>query len=113
MRYGFQTVFAGAAEAAVVAVVAEASRAAPEDDPLGALLGRTRAAVLELLTHQHTTSEVAAELGISAASASEHTSTLRAAGLVATERNGKSVRHTCTPLGLRLAARGPVPVSPG
>jgi DNA-binding transcriptional ArsR family regulator len=78
----------------------------PEGDPLGALLGRTRAAVLEILSCRHTTSEVAAALGISAASASEHTRTLRAAGLIATERAGKAVAHACTPLGLRLVGGG-------
>jgi hypothetical protein len=71
-------------------------------DPLGALLGRTRAAILELLVEHRTTSELAAKLGISAASASAHTKTLRAAGLVVTRRTGKAVSHVATPLGLRL-----------
>jgi DNA-binding transcriptional ArsR family regulator len=71
-------------------------------DALGALLGRTRAAILELLIEHRTTGELAVKLGISAASASVHTKTLRAAGLVATRRTGKAVSHVATPLGLRL-----------
>jgi DNA-binding transcriptional ArsR family regulator len=69
---------------------------------LAALLGRTRAAVLEALAEQRTTSELAAEVGISAASASAHAKTLRGAGLVTTRRTGKAVGHVATPLGMRL-----------
>lgn len=75
-------------------------------DALGVLLGRTRAAALELLTEQRTTTELAELLGISNASASYHAKTLRAAGLVATRRTGKAVRHTCTLLGRRLLNGG-------
>lgn len=71
----------------------------PDNDPLVALLGRTRAAVLRSLVASRTTTEVAGELGISLASASQHTTTLRAAGLVTSARDGKSVWHTVTPLG--------------
>ena len=42
------------------------------------------------------------KLGISAASASEHARTLRGAGLLVTERAGKAVLHSRTPLGDRL-----------
>lgn len=73
-------------------------------DPLGALLGATRAAVLQALTQPHTTTRLAAQLGVSAASASEHARTLRDAGLVVTQRSGKAVWHSCTPLGMRLLA---------
>lgn len=71
-------------------------------DPLGGLLGRTRAAVLRLTQADRTTTELARELGISAASVSGHTKALRAAGLVVTTRAGKAVVHTLTPLGGRL-----------
>lgn len=74
----------------------------PDVDPLVTLLGRTRAAVLRTLQRQHTTGELAAELGISVASASQHTKTLRAAGLVTSQRDGKHVWHTATPLGAGL-----------
>lgn len=71
-------------------------------DALGALLGRTRAATLRVLTTPRTTTDLARTLGISAASASEHARTLRCAGLVITRRAGKAVIHLITPLGLRL-----------
>jgi len=71
-------------------------------DPLGALLGHTRAAVLRLTVTDRTTTELASELGISAASVSGHTKALRAAGLIVTTRAGKAVLHSATPLGGRL-----------
>ncbi|MET8685176.1 winged helix-turn-helix domain-containing protein [Streptomyces sp. NPDC004732] len=71
-------------------------------DPLGVLLGRTRAAILDLLPRAHSTSDIAKELGISKSSASEHTKTLRDARLIVTQRDGKAVWHSCTPLGLEL-----------
>ncbi len=74
------------------------------EDPLAGLLGRTRAAVLSMTVDRRTTSELARELGISAASVSEHTRTLRGAGLLVTERAGKAVLHSLTPLGDRLLA---------
>lgn len=71
-------------------------------DPLAKLLGRTRAAALRALVDQRTTGELAAVIGVSASAASEHATTLRTNGLVSTRREGKAVRHSCTPLGLRL-----------
>ena len=71
-------------------------------DALAALLGRTRAAILQLLVEHRTTGELAVELGLSAASASAHAKTLRGAGLIVTRRTGKAVSHGVTPLGLRL-----------
>jgi len=78
-------------------------------DPLAGLLGRTRAAVLRLAFRERTTTELARELGISAATVSGHTKTLRAAGLIVTTRAGKAVQHSVTPLGGRLleSAAGP------
>ncbi|WP_037606389.1 ArsR/SmtB family transcription factor [Streptacidiphilus rugosus] len=75
-------------------------------DPLAALLGPTRAQVLHLLAQPQTTGGLARRLGISAATASGHAKTLRAAGLVTTAREGKFVHHTCTTLGTRLLAGG-------
>ena len=66
---------------------------------LGALLGHTRAAVLAGARDGVSTSDLARRAGISVASASEHAGTLRRAGLIVTERTGKSVRHTTTALG--------------
>ncbi|MFD7839078.1 helix-turn-helix domain-containing protein [Streptomyces sp. NPDC059761] len=73
---------------------------------LDALLGRTRAAVLQLLIEQRTTSELARDLDISLPSVSEHTRTLRAAGLITTERDGKAVLHAATGLGVDLLHSG-------
>lgn len=69
---------------------------------LTALLGRTRARVLHMLDGHCTTSEIATRLAISAASASEHATVLRNAGLISTTRAAQSVRHTLTPLGEAL-----------
>ncbi|MFD8414841.1 helix-turn-helix domain-containing protein [Streptomyces sp. HUAS TT3] len=74
--------------------------------PLDALLGRTRAAVLRQLVEQRTTSELARDLDISLPSVSEHTRTLRAAGLITTERDGKAVLHSATALGVDLLHSG-------
>jgi DNA-binding transcriptional ArsR family regulator len=71
-------------------------------DPLAELLGQTRASVLRLAFREHTTTELARELGTSAATVSGHTKTLRAAGLIVTARAGKAVLHSVTPLGDRL-----------
>lgn len=76
-------------------------------DPVGELLGRTRAAVLRLTCRERTTTELAAELGVSAASVSGHTRTLREAGLIVTTRAGKAVLHSLTPLGARLLEGAP------
>jgi DNA-binding transcriptional ArsR family regulator len=75
-------------------------------DPLAALLGANRAAVLTLAANPRSTTQLATELGISAASVSAHTHTLRTAGLLATERVGKMALHSLTPLGDRLLTTG-------
>jgi hypothetical protein len=69
---------------------------------LAALVGPTRAAVLAALTTGYTTTQLARHLGISPASASEHTTVLRSAGLVASARHRNTVHHTLTPLGQAL-----------
>jgi DNA-binding transcriptional ArsR family regulator len=82
-------------------------------DSLGALLGPTRAAVLRALREPHGTAALAGAVGISPASASEHAKVLRDANLIETRREGRSVRHSLTPLGrtmlghLRHAAEEP------
>ncbi|MFC3505018.1 ArsR/SmtB family transcription factor [Micromonospora krabiensis] len=76
--------------------------------PLADLLGRTRAAVLGVIADGPSTSQVARALGISVASASQHASTLRAAGLVTSHRNGVAVLHALTPLGAQLLRAGRV-----
>ncbi|SCF35988.1 Helix-turn-helix domain-containing protein [Micromonospora viridifaciens] len=68
-------------------------------EALAALLGRTRAAVLEAADDGCTTGEVARRLRISAAAASQHTTVLRNAGLLVSHRDRNTVLHTLTPLG--------------
>ncbi|MGC4745854.1 winged helix-turn-helix domain-containing protein [Micromonospora sp. DT201] len=68
-------------------------------DSLAALLGRTRAAVLQASDDGCTTGEVARQLNISPAAASQHATVLRNAGLLVSHRDRNSVLHTLTPLG--------------
>ncbi|GAA3929997.1 winged helix-turn-helix domain-containing protein [Actinomadura viridis] len=73
-------------------------------DALPKVLGRTRAAMIGLLgaDGELTTGTLAARLGVSAPSASQHATSLRGAGLITSRRRGKTVLHTLTPLGERL-----------
>ncbi|MFD7505027.1 ArsR/SmtB family transcription factor [Streptomyces sp. NPDC059850] len=86
------------------AVTAAAMWDEPEhqDRALGALMGRTRASVLFALTESCTTTELGRRLGISAAAASQHTTVLRAAGLITSRRKLNAVVHSLTDLGLTL-----------
>ena len=73
-------------------------------EALAALVGRTRAQVLEALVtgrggEGQTTTEVARRLQISAAAASQHATVLRNAGLLVSRRERNMVVHTLTPLG--------------
>lgn len=74
------------------------------DDPLGALLGRTRAAALRVAAHGCSTTELAARLGVSLPAASQHAKALRDARLITTGRQGGSVLHMATDLGRELLA---------
>jgi DNA-binding transcriptional ArsR family regulator len=69
---------------------------------LVALLGRTRAAVLDAVGDGCTTTELARRVGISVPSASQHAAVLRNADLLVTRRVGKSVQHSLTVLGAAL-----------
>jgi DNA-binding transcriptional ArsR family regulator len=75
-------------------------------ESLGAVLGRTRAAVLLALSdaHELTTTQLAATCRISLASASEQAKTLRQAGLITSTRGSGVVIHSLTRLGALLAA---------
>ncbi|RLP92132.1 transcriptional regulator [Micromonospora sp. BL4] len=77
-------------------------------DRLGRLLGTTRALVLRRLAEDGglTTTVLARAVGISLSSTSEHATALRAAGLIASERDGGAVRHHLTPLGTHLLGAG-------
>ncbi|BFV56827.1 winged helix-turn-helix domain-containing protein [Kitasatospora sp. CMC57] len=82
---------------------------------LTALLGRTRAAALEIVTEGCTTTELARRLNVSPSSASQHATVLRNARLITTQRRGGAVLHTVTRLGIDLLNRtacGPGPVGP-
>lgn len=69
---------------------------------LSALLGATRAAVLEAIADGGSTTDLALRLGISPSSASEHAAVLRGAGLTVSIRSRNQVRHRLTPLGAAL-----------
>ncbi|MFE9839145.1 ArsR/SmtB family transcription factor [Streptomyces sp. NPDC005551] len=77
-------------------------RGAVSGDPLGALLGRTRATALRVAAGGCSTTELAARLGVSPAAASQHTRALREARLITTSRRGGSVLHMATALGREL-----------
>lgn len=68
-------------------------------EALAALLGRTRAHVLEVVNDGCSTGEVARRLDISPAAASQHATVLRNAGLLVSQRERNTVLHTLTPLG--------------
>jgi len=76
---------------------------------LGALLGRTRAAILEDVVTGRTTGELAARFGISGAAASQHTAVLRRAGLLLSVRRSRYVLHTITQVGIALLEARPGP----
>jgi DNA-binding transcriptional ArsR family regulator len=76
-----------------------ARRSAP---PIADLLGRSRATLLARLDLPLSTTQVARDLGLSAASVSEHLSVLRRSGLVAARRSGRSVLYQRTLLGTEL-----------
>jgi hypothetical protein len=78
------------------------TQSAPKAEPLSALLGPTRAAVLTLLAAPHSTGEVAARLSLAAGTASHHLTTLRNAGLATAERTGRRLLYQRTPLGDQL-----------
>lgn len=74
------------------------------DDPLGALLGRTRADLLRRLEHPSGTSGLAALLGVSAPAISQHLGVLRRAGMVTSYRTGRQVLHQRSALATSLLA---------
>jgi hypothetical protein len=71
-------------------------------EALAALVGPTRSAVLADLDAPRSTTELAARLPISPASASAHLSVLRDAGLITGTRQGRRVLYRRTTLGDQL-----------
>ncbi|MGW6735168.1 ArsR/SmtB family transcription factor [Streptomyces sp. NPDC055013] len=74
-------------------------------DSLAALVGKTRAAALRAVREGSGNAELAERLGVTTAAVSQHTTVLRAAGLISTRRRGSHAVHTVTHLG-RLLLRG-------
>lgn len=70
---------------------------------LTALLGRTRARLLTALAEPGTTTELAAQLEVTAGAVSQHLGVLRTSGLVASVRVARTVLHHRTPRGDALA----------
>ena len=79
-----------------VATLWESAPTSPE--ALAALLGATRARVLAALDAPRSTTELARRMGVSAGGVSQHLGVLREAGLVSTQRDGRSVLYVRTPL---------------
>lgn len=69
---------------------------------LEALIGKTRAAILRAINLGATTTELSRRVDISPASVSRHTSVLREAGLITTQRDRNAMVHTLMSLGAQL-----------
>ncbi|HEY9293573.1 MAG TPA: helix-turn-helix domain-containing protein [Microlunatus sp.] len=78
----------------------------PGSGGIAELIGSTRAAVLGCITDGASTSQVAARVGISLATASHHTTILRQAGLINSTRRANSVVHSPSSLGFALLGSG-------
>jgi DNA-binding transcriptional ArsR family regulator len=73
-------------------------------DEVAALLGPSRALVLQLLAEPTTTTAAAHQLALSLGAVSRHLSVLQAAGLASSIRRGREVFYRRTPLGDALVA---------
>ncbi|MFI5889079.1 DUF5937 family protein [Actinoplanes sp. NPDC051513] len=71
-------------------------RSSREPDALTALLGRGRARLLAELATPLSTTELSRRTGLTPGGVSQHLTTLRAAGLVVTHRQGRSLLNTRT-----------------
>ncbi|WP_131742848.1 ArsR/SmtB family transcription factor, partial [Actinomadura roseirufa] len=78
-------------------------------DPLAALLGRSRAALLAALATPASTTELAGRIGVTPGAVSQHLAVLRSCGLVTGHRLGRRVLYVRTAEGDALAARGRPP----
>ncbi|MFJ3219475.1 ArsR/SmtB family transcription factor [Kitasatospora sp. NPDC086801] len=76
-------------------------------DGLTSLIGKGKAAALRAIGTGCTTTELAVRLGVSAPAASQHASTLRAAGMITSIRDGQRVVHSLTSLGTGLLTANP------
>jgi DNA-binding transcriptional ArsR family regulator len=82
-----------------------------DTDHLSALLGRNRARILVRLSVPQTTTDLAAELGQSPGTVSQHLTTLKAAGLLLSWRAGRRVLYRQTPLAESVIAASDLAVS--
>jgi Helix-turn-helix domain/Family of unknown function (DUF5937) len=80
---------------------------AEQGDPLSALVGRTRAALLTSLDLPRTTTQLAAELDLSLAAVSQHLKILHNAALVTARRRGRMVLYQRTSAATTLLAAIP------
>lgn len=89
-------------EGLAAAVMRPSNPASPK--ALAQLLGRTRAVVLHMIAEFPgiTTRELAVRSGVAAASASEHATVLRQAGLITSARRSNMVLHSLTTAGVAL-----------
>jgi DNA-binding transcriptional ArsR family regulator len=74
------------------------------ESPLAAVIGRTRATILALLELPMSTTQLAAQLDLAAPTLSVHLKSLRAAGILSSQRDGRAVLYRRTPLGDQLVA---------
>ncbi|MBB6171284.1 hypothetical protein HNR23_001344 [Nocardiopsis mwathae] len=73
---------------------------------LAALVGPTRAWILELVAERPaTTTDLARAAGVSPATVSKHAAVLRGAGLICSHSEGRHVLHTATAVGMTLLAQ--------
>lgn len=79
---------------------------------LARLIGHSRATILADLEAPRSTTELAERLSLSPATTSHHLTALRAAGLVTSRRDGRSVLYARTPVGDALATHPPNGFSP-
>jgi DNA-binding transcriptional ArsR family regulator len=86
-----------------VALLWEGGQPAPTH-ALASVLGKGRAAVLLSLDAPRSTADVARRLEITPGGASQHLSTLKAAGLVRSNRHGRSVLYARSPLADELVS---------
>jgi DNA-binding transcriptional ArsR family regulator len=87
--------------------------AAGDADPLGHLLGRSRAAILRTIAAPASTSTLSRDLKQSPAAVSAHLSTLVRTGLATSWRSGRYVLYQRTPLADRLINATGGPPDPG
>ncbi|WP_112242038.1 ArsR/SmtB family transcription factor [Kribbella monticola] len=88
---------------------ADSDETEPPKPSTAALLGTTRAAVLQATSEGLTTGEIARRVGIGAPTASHHLTVLRDSGLITSRRHLATLLHVLTPLGAALLRQNPGP----